>query len=401
MSINSLNSNVNSPGPGALERRFLALTQRARRLPWGVAVLNLTAGLALLTFVATLPGCNSAADTVAQDVRPVKAATVKFDMPGLSARYPGTVEPRHASDIAFQVGGRVARRLVDIGSTVAPGTPLALLDDEDLRLALRSAEAQVSAARADAVQAGMDMDRYEQIKNSPAFSQSVYDKRLSMLKMADARLREAESHLKLKQNQLAYATVTADQLGIVTAVNVEAGQVVAPGQTVFTIAGVNDLEIQVNIPERRLADLKIGQATVGLWSRPGERFAATLREVAASADPITRTYAVRYVVDDMPGDLQIGMSATVALDTPGTVRVAEVPLSAVFQDRDVPTVWVVAADGTTLIRTPVTVSAFRTTSALVSGGIKDGDLIVTAGVHRLDENQRVRVLPAVSATSGI
>ena len=388
-----LNANTNIVNSTAHGRRFVALARRADGLPWGAGVLHLAAGAALFAFLLTLPGCSVEAEQAAADVRPVKAEVVKFDSQSASVMYPGTIQPRHEGDIAFQVSGRVAKRFVDIGTEVAPGMVLAVLDDEDLKLALRAVEAQLTSARADAAQAKIDLERYEQIKNSPAFSRSVYDKRVSTKQMADARAHEAESQLRLKQNQLAYATIKADQFGVVTAITVEASQVVAAGQTVLTIARAGDLEVVVDIPEQRLPDLKDGRATVTVWSQPGEKLEAHLREVAASADPVTRTYAARYVLDELPADLQIGMSATLTISNPSGsgASVAEVPLSAIFQDREMPTVWVVDGEGK-LIRTPVTVSGFRTATALISGGVKDGDIIVTAGAHRLDESQRVRVM---------
>jgi RND family efflux transporter MFP subunit len=348
----------------------------------------------LVVAAAVAPGRNDA--PAPEPPRPVKAMTVRAGEQASRATFPGTVQPRHQSALAFRVAGRVTKRLVDVGAPVAPGTVLATLDREDFDLGLRSAQAQLAAAQADLVQAERDRARYEEIRNSPAFSQATYDKRLSAATMAKARVRDAEAQVQLRQNQLGYATLVADQPGVVTAVRAEAGQVVAAGEAVFTVARSGDLEIAVSVPENRVAGLKDSRVQVGLWTRPGTLLPAHLREVGASADPVTRTYDVRYVLDEMPPDLQLGMSANVFLERPGTAAVVELPLTAIFQTGATPAVWVLAANGT-LAKRPVTVAAFRSETALVAAGLHDGETVVTAGVHRLDEGQRVRVLGADGA----
>lgn len=356
------------------------------------AVAIVAAGL--IAAAAVAPGRNDAPAPLPP--RPVKAMTVKLGEQATRSVYPGTVQPRHQSTLAFRVAGRVTKRLVDVGATVTAGTVLATLDQEDLQLGLRSAQAQFASANADLVQAQRDLQRYEQIKQSPAFSQSVYDKRLSTMHVAEGRVRDADAQVKLRQNQLGYATLIADAPGVVTSSRAEAGQVVGAGEAVFTVARAGDLEIAVSVPEQRVADLKEAQARVSLWTQQGSLLTAHLREVGASADPVTRTYDVRYVLDEPPADLQLGSSASVILARPGANQMAEVPLTAIFQTADKPTVYVLSADNT-LAKRPVTVAAFRSQTALVADGLKDGDVIVTAGVHRLDEGQKVRRLSGEGA----
>jgi RND family efflux transporter MFP subunit len=371
----------------------------AREIPLAArvrgALLHAVGLAAALTFVLTLPGCNSDAAAPADAVRPVKTATVKFDSAAHRTSYPGTVQPRHESELAFRVPGRVTKRFVDAGQRVTKGTVLARLDDEDLRLGLRAAEALLASALADAAQSQVDLERYEQIRNSPAFNKAVYDKRRATLEMAVARRDQAMSQLKLKQNELAYGTLVADHEGVVTAIKAEAGQVVAAGQPVIALARAGDLEVKIDVPEQRLGELKKLEGTVTLWSKPGQKFTARLREVAASAEPVTRTYAVRYALEAPQADLRIGMSANVVLERDGGAAGAEVPLTAVFQDHDQPMVWVVDAATGRLTRTPVTVANLRTDTALITAGLKNGDVVVAAGAHRLDESQRVRIMSEV------
>lgn len=348
-------------------------------------------GFALLCTAIALSGCSVESATPTQVVRPVKTATVNLSDSSSTASYPGTIQPRRESQLGFRVTGKVEARYVQVGQTVSPGTPLAKLEQDDLSLRLKAAEAQVRAAAADAEQARMDVSRYAQIKTSPAFSQAVYDKRINTLDAAEARLKDAQSQAALARNQVAYSTLLADDFGVVTATSIEPGQVVAAGQTAITIARTSDLDVAVSIPETRLADLDRADAKVSVWSQPGQLINAHVREVGASADPTTRTYAVRFALDELPANLQIGMSATLTLAAKSGTAVAEIPLSSVFEHKGQASVWTVDASGQ-LNLVPVTIGSYRSTSALVTHGLKNGDVVVTAGVHKLDLAQKVRPL---------
>jgi RND family efflux transporter MFP subunit len=353
-------------------------------------------GFALLCTAVALSGCDAESQTLPEVVRPVRTTTVELNTTTAAASYPGTIQPQRESQLGFRVAGKVSARYVQVGDTVSPGTTLATLEQDDLILRLKAAEAQVRGAAADAEQARTDVKRYEQIKNSPAFSQAVFDKRVNTRDAAEARLKDAQSQAQLAKNQLDYSTLVADDFGVVTATSIEPGQVVAQGQTAITIARSAELDVAVSIPETRLADITKADAKVSVWSQPGELISARVREVAASADPVTRTYAVRFALDELPANLQIGMSATLTLASPATTAVAELPLTAVFEKDNASHVWTVSAEGQ-LQAVPVTIAGYRSTSVLVSDGLKAGDVVVTAGVHKLDASQKVRPLQTQTA----
>jgi len=374
--------------PVALSKRLAATT---------LSMGPILVGFALLCTAIALSGCGVESATPANLVRAVKTETVTVGNGTISSTYPGTIQPRRESQLGFRVAGKVAKRYVQIGQSVAPGKVLATLEQDDLGLRVKAAEAQMRAAAAEAEQARVDVQRYTLIKNSPAFSQAVYDKRTNTLDAAVARLRDTESQVKLAKNQLEYSTLVADDFGVVTATNIEPGQVVAQGQTAIVVARSSDLDVVVSIPEAKLADIERADVRVTIWSQPGESLPARVREVAASADPTTRTYAVKFALDEMPDGLQIGMSATLTLASKAQSSIAEIPLSAVFEHNGQPSVWTVDAAGQ-LTAIPVTVSGYRNASALIGSGLKTGDVVVTAGVHKLDVGQKVRPLTAAAAS---
>ena len=167
----------------------------------------------------------------------------------------------------------------------------------------------------------------------------------------------------------------------------------AQGQGVVKVARTDELEIVVGVPEHRLKTVREARtASFELWSDPGHRHAAKLRELSPSADPMTRTYPARFSVVDPPEFIGLGMTATLAFERPDIQSVAEVPLSAIFQRGTQPAVWVVDKENGTVTLRPVTIARWRDDSAAIASGVKQGELIATAGVHKLEAGQKVKPL---------
>ena len=203
-----------------------------------------------------------------------------------------------------------------------------------------------------------------------------------------------ERALGLAHNALSYATLTADADGVVTATQIEPGQVVAAGQPAIRLARTGEKEAVVAVPEALIDQLRGGTATVTLWANGGSRYAATLRELSPSADPVTRTYLARYTIQKAGDDIQLGMTATVSLRPAGSDRIARLPLSALYNQGQGPAVWVVGEGGALTLK-PVTVAALETREVLISGGVEEGDEVVALGVQKLDAGQKVRVVEAL------
>jgi RND family efflux transporter MFP subunit len=162
---------------------------------------------------------------------------------------------------------------------------------------------------------------------------------------------------------------------------------------VVKVARTDELEILVGVPENRLKVVReAGDASFELWSDPGRRHAARLRELSPSADPMTRTYPARFSVIEPPQFIGLGMTATLAFEQPDGAPVAEVPLSAIFQRGTQPAVWVIDRQSGTVTLRPVTIARWRDERAAIASGVKDGELIATAGVHKLEPGQKVKPL---------
>lgn len=372
-----------------------------RKLPLKAMTFG-AAGLALLGGGFAVFSFTANASKVAATepvVRPARVAEIAYRRQAQTLTLAGTVVPRIESTLGFRVAGKIVRRAVDVGAAVKPGDVIAELDPTDYRLAVDNARAALASAEADYTRAKADHERYLNLKGSAAFVPQTLDQRQSLASTALARVDQARSQLATAENNLDYTVLRADAAGVVTAVQAEVGQVMAQGQGVVRVARLDELEILVGVPEHRLKTVREANvASFELWSDPGRRHQARLRELSPSADPVTRTYPARFSVLQPPDFIGLGMTATLVFEKRDAAPVAEVPLSAIFQRGTQPAVWVVDRTTGLVDLRPVTIARWRDDTAAIASGVKDGELVATAGVHKLEHGQKVRLQPQQQAT---
>ena len=356
---------------------------------------RLLAGVSLAFLAIALAGCNDSVAEKASPGRPVLVATVHYEAELPERSFVGTIRPRIETDMGFRVPGKVAKRLVEVGQTVDVGQPLATLDEIDLKLQAEQAEAELRAATGVLAQAAAAETRARDLRAKGWATDAQLDQAKAAGDEARARLNRAERSVDLTRNSLSYATLEADTRGVVTATLVEPGQVVASGQTAIRVARFAEKEAVVAIPETLLGRAKDGVASVTLWSEPGRKYAAKLREVAPSADPATRTYLAKFSLPDADDRVSLGMTATLTLADRATERVARLPLSALFSEGGDPSLYIVDANGDVALK-PVTVKSYETDQVVVSGGVEEGAKVVTLGVQKLDPAQKVRIVSSLS-----
>src|SRR6201991_177553 len=292
---------------------------------------KLLTGASIALLAVVLDGCNEKVAEKSAPGRPVLVATVHYEAESPERSFVGTIKPRIETDMGFRVPGKVAKRQVEVGESVDVGQPLATLDEVDLRLQAEQAEAEFSAATGVLAQAAAAEQRAIDLRAKGWATDAQLDQARAAGDEARARLNRAERSVDLTKNSLSYATLVADSRGVVTATLVEPGQVVASGQTAIRVARFAEKEAVVAIPETLLGRAKDGVATVSLWSEPDRKYAARLREIAPSADPATRTYLAKFSLPDAGDDVSLGMTATLTLADPATMRVAGLALSGLFR----------------------------------------------------------------------
>ncbi len=356
---------------------------------------RLLVGIVLALVAISLAGCNDGVAQKAEPPRPVLVATAHYEAETPERSFVGTIRPRIEADMGFRVPGKVAKRLVEVGQTVDVGQQLATLDEVDLKLQAEQAEAELRAATGVLAQAAAAETRAKDLRAKGWTTDAQMDQASAAADEARARLNRAERSVELTRNSLSYATLEADTRGVVTATLIEPGQVVASGQTAIRVARFGEKEAVVAIPETLVQRAKEGTATVTLWSEPDKKYAARLREIAPAADPATRTYLAKFLLPDAGDSVSLGMTATLTLADPATMRVARLPLSALFSEGGNPSLYVVDDKGEVTLR-PVAVKAYQSNDVLISGGIAEGAKVVALGVQKLDASQKVRVVSSLS-----
>lgn len=356
--------------------------------------LRLLTPLALLV---VLSGCNSKADSAAQapTSRPVLAAKVEAAGTQQSA-YTGVVAARTESDLGFRVSGKVIERKVDPGQHVSRGDTLLVLDIGDFELALRSAKNRVNAAQAQLRQRRDDENRYQRLASTGAVSRQIFDQSATNLRVAQAELAAAQSDASQIENRRTYSVLKADGDGIITDVLADRGQVVAEGQIVARLAHDGAREAIVNLPENR-RDLAAQKALAFPFGAADQAVTATLRELSASADPVTRTYRARYVLQGSVERFALGSTITVRLQGNGQPLQTRVPIGALQDAGQGTGVWLIG-DDQKISFAPVKVASLGQEDALLDSGVTPGQTIVALGAHLLHSGDTVRLLPAQALT---
>ena len=348
-----------------------------------------------MAFLLLLSGCGrDVSPAVPEDVRPVRAEQIGLHAARSDTRYAGEVRARHETVLAFRVVGRVQTRVVEVGTQVRAGQLIATLDPQDYALAANAARAQLGAAEAEARLAQQDLQRYAELRAQNFISQAELDRRRTVAEAAAARVRQLRAEAERQGNQQAYTRLTAPHAGVVTAISLEAGQVVDAGQPVAQLARSGEREVRIDVPENALAALRAAQnLSIRLWSAPGADYAGRLRELSPMADAASRTYSARVSFIKPDERVKLGMTATVDVgsEVAPSLSVAQ---TALFKINGQPQVWVVDRQTRKVAPRSVQLGGLSGDRAVVTAGLAAGEWVVTAGVHKIAPGQQVRLVPS-------
>jgi RND family efflux transporter MFP subunit len=353
------------------------------------------ASLAVLLLVAA---CARTAPTP-EPVRAVRTLTVSVQAATATLEYAGEIRPRVESKLGFRVGGKIVRRLVDVGDAVKAGQVLAQLDPQDLRLGQEAAVAATVAAQAAYDQMAADYRRYKDLRDQGFISSADLERREMSLKTARAQLDQAKAQSNVQRNQAAYAALVADASGVITGVDAEPGMVVTSGASVLRLAHDGPRDVVFAVPEDKLETVRAvaaqaGRLKVRLWGDGASQVRdAALREVSAAADPATRTFTIKADLGEAPpgGAWRLGQTATVLLDLPPVAGITKLPLSALKEEQGRTVVWIVDRASMTVRSQPVQVAGADGNEVVIAGGLAPGLMVVTAGVHVLTSGQKVKL----------
>jgi len=360
---------------------------RARRISWRCPMQRTFIALCLIALTAcgaTEPPPPVPVPVLVVHPQPVEAANAHS--------YPGVIRAREEAALSFRVGGKLLLREVDAGQRVRRGQRLAQLDAADFALQVQAARAQHAAAEADLKRAQDEFERYSVLADRQLISRSLLDAQATALKAAQSQLEATRAALDVAQNQARYTELSAPADGVIASRLAEAGQVVAAGQPIYVLASDGAREVAIALPETDIARFSVGQQVeVELWSQLGTRWQGQIRELAAAADPQTRTWAARVSLPPEALDsVELGQSARV-LAARGETATLQVPLSAIQPgaSANVASVWVVNPATHSIESRAITPGVYGSQTVPVLSGLDPSDWIVAAGGHLLHQGQPV------------
>jgi len=331
--------------------------------------------------------------------RPVEVISVEASKLVNDIQLSGEIQAENNVALAFRIGGRVVERPVNVGDRIAAGQLVARLDPQTEQNALSAAKAALAAARGEVSTARNAFDRQDELMTQGFTTRPRFDQALQAKNTAEAGLEDAEARVGLARDRLAFTELRSDTAGVVTARSAEPGEVVQAGQTVVQLARDDGRDAVFNVPARFLDQ----QATdpvirVALADDRSVVAVGRVREIAAQADPVTRTFQVRVSLQDPPEAMRLGSTVigTIELRSPAVVAV---PASALTWSGPSSAMWIVDPATSTVSLRNVDILRFDSDRVIVSQGLDPDDVVVTGGVQALHPGQRVKSLRAQPATA--
>ena len=358
----------------------------------------------ILVALASLAACSKPAPPE-EPIRAVKVMTVGVNTFSSGYEFAGEVKAQVESRLSFRVGGKIIKRQAELGQRVTAGQVLAQLDPQDYKLAADAARAQLQVAATNRDLAAADYKRYAALKEQNFISGAELERRESVLKAAQAQVHQAQSQLAVQGNQAGYAVLKADLAGVVTAIEAEPGQVVAAGTPVVRIAADGPRDVVFSVPEDKVANIKPGMAVkVRGWAQDAQAamLLAKVREVSASADPVTRTYQVKLALSGTATPPPLGATVYVLPEGLGGVQgmpVIKLPTSALRQEGQASAVWVLDKASMTVKSQTVQIATADGNDAVIAAGLQPGMSVVSSGVHVLSPGQKVTIYQEKTAVA--
>ncbi|WP_321495159.1 efflux RND transporter periplasmic adaptor subunit [uncultured Desulfobacter sp.] len=360
--------------------------------------LKITATICF-TVTLALAGCKNPLDREQKQAAPdmpvlVTSMTIALQAPPKTHLFSGEVRGRYEAALGFRVPGKVIARHVETGTRVKKGNLLMQVDPKDIKEAVVAAGAQVDAAKSQYTLAADLLERFKALYEQDYMSKAEFNRYQNGADSAQAVLKQARAQLIQAVNHLSYCDLKADADGVVLDVRAETGQVVAAGMPVVIMAKGETREIEIFVPENQVAHFGTGTLfQVSFWALPDFTVQGQVRYVSPVADPVTRTYKARITLADPPDTVRLGMTATaVNAEHRGQSNQIFIPLSAIYQAADTPMVWKIKENRAVLQKITPGPTGFGN-QIQVAQGLSAGDEIITTGVHKLIEGQKVRTSP--------
>lgn len=341
-----------------------------------------------LPVILVLTACGDKPERTVSAPRPVR--TILAPPPSRSSIFTqtGEIRPHDEVTLGFRLDGRLLTRPVDVGGQVTAGEILGTLESNTYQNQLDSARADLDSSRAAERLAALNLRRMSALIPSGAIARVQLDTARSDWQAAVSRRQSSEAALKTARENLDWTRLIAPSSGVVTEVSAEPGQVVSAGQSVVTLAVSNGRDAIIDVADPQVFSRDSGTFSISLIADPAIRASGHLRDISPQADPQTRTWRVRIALDNPPAAMALGASVKVELPGSGPAMML-LPASALTRANGTPAVFVVDKASQQLQLRPVTLGGYTATAILVTAGIRPGEAVVTAGVSKLRQGEKV------------
>ncbi len=351
------------------------------------------AGALLLAAAVALAGCDKANGENGKDGKeevpavPVEVATTQ--RAEMAALYTGTapIEADRRALVMPKVTGEIRAVLADEGQSVKAGQVLARLDGDQLRLEVALNEATMRKLE-------RDYNRNLELQQKGLVSATAIDNLKYELEAAKASWELARLQLSYTEIRSPIAGTVTQRLDLVKVGNTVTpvgGVIESADSSLFVVEDLETLMLRVNVPERELSKLSVGQpAELSFDAVPGRTFRGEIALISPSIDPATATFAVRIRVTETGGLLRPGMFARVAIVYERKPDALQIPRTALLDTDGQPKVFVVK-DGKAAERA-VKLGLSNGGWIEVTEGLKDGEQVVVVGQGAVKPGAAVRVV---------
>ena len=348
--------------------------------------------LVIHTAALLLAACQQEPEAKVPAARPVRTTTIEKSTAGMPLSFTGRVEAEDEVALAFRIPGRLIENGGKLGDRVAPGQVLAKLESQNELNALRQAQAGLAAAQGQLTQARSHFDRQETLLGQGWTTRANFEVATQGLHTAQAQVDAAEAQLKIAHDQVSFTELKADAPGVITTIGPGAGEVVQAGQMIVRLARHDGRDAVFDVPAQVIRSTPSDpQITVSLTDDSTVTASGRVREVAAQANAVTRTFEVKVGLTDPPPAMRLGATVTGRLET-SALPIIEIPATALTRSNQQPAVWIVDPSSRTVSIRNVDVLRFEEAQVVVSQGLDAGEIVVTAGVQALHPGQKVRIL---------
>ncbi len=338
--------------------------------------------------------CNTG-DSGSPIIRPVKTMLVGSPQDFTTRTFPGKVLATHEAKLAFEVPGRLIALPILEGDKINAGQVLAQIDP-------KTYQEKYNETKAILLRNKVEYGRYSELVKNGYVSRTEYDQKRAQFLVAQANFNTAEKDLKDTK-------IIAPFTGVISKKYVKNFENVVAKQQILLLQDLNQFDIEVQVPESLILNLKGGKKpvkkmTAMFESAPNKRYTLSMKEFSSEADPQTQTYRL-LTTFPAPKDLNVfpGMSASVIVELADNSAQKNafilIPSTAVFEGADnKPSVWVVDPKTSQVKRRVVEISRLDQGEIRVLSGLEPGERVVTAGAGYLRENEKVSIMEPLTGS---